>query len=162
MCFVLYNSVTKFRRADVAQLVEQTLRKGKVGGSIPPIGSMRRFYSRLASVEEKRNVRTAFILVALTIISLIALFTFGLPSVAKFASFVAELKGGNQPVEKNDTTPPAPPKIKNLPEATNKETFTLEGTTESGATIEVFLNDNGEEVVAGDDGVFSLSLDLKK
>ena len=25
--------------ADVAQLVEQSLRKGKVGGSIPPIGS---------------------------------------------------------------------------------------------------------------------------
>ncbi len=123
---------------------------------------MRRFYSRLASVEEKRNVRAAFILVALTIISLIALFTFGLPSVAKFASFVAELKGGNTPVEKNDTTPPAPPKIKNLPEATNKEILTLEGTTESGATIEVFLNDTGEEVVAGEDGAFSFSLDLKK
>lgn len=123
---------------------------------------MRRFYSRLASVEEKRNVRAAFILVILTIVSLIALFTFGLPSVAKFASFIAELKGGNAPVEKNDTTPPAPPKIKNLPEATNKNILTLEGTTESGATVEVFLNDSPEEVVAGEDGTFSLSLNLKK
>ncbi|OGM75980.1 hypothetical protein A2210_01445 [Candidatus Woesebacteria bacterium RIFOXYA1_FULL_40_18] len=123
---------------------------------------MRRFYSRLASVEEKRNVRAAFVLVILTIISLIALFTFGLPSVAKFASFVADLKKGNVPVEKNDTTPPAPPKIKNLPEATNQESLIIEGTSESGAEIQIFLNDNPSEVVAGENGTFSFSANLEK
>ncbi len=123
---------------------------------------MRRFYSRAATVEERRNVRSAFILILLTVVAIVGLVTFGLPTVAKFASFVADLKKSNQPVDKNDTTPPAPPTFSQLPEATNQQKIDITGNSESGATVSLSVNGSSEEAVAGSDGTFTFSVNLQK
>lgn len=69
-------------------------------------------------------------------------------------------------MEKEDTTPPLPPKLRPLPEATNKEKITLQGFAEPGATVKIFLNEElKKEVVIETDGSFTteaISLSLGK
>jgi hypothetical protein len=152
-----------FRRADVAQLAEQCFRKAKVGGSIPPIGSnMKHRYSRLASSEEKRNMRRATTFVALTIVAVILIFTVGIPVMAKFAGFIGDLRKSSTPVDINDKTPPPPPAVENLPEYTNQQKLGISGSSESGAAVKLFYNTSEEEVVAGEDGKFTFSIILSK
>lgn len=123
---------------------------------------MRRHYSRLASVEEKRNIRSAFLYGLLTIGFLAFLLYFGLPTMARFAGFIGDIKKGERPVDKNDTTPPAPPRFTSLPEATNELTLDIEGEAEAGATITVFINDKTEEVLSNSEGKFSLDAKLNQ
>ncbi|MFZ5932877.1 MAG: Ig-like domain-containing protein [Patescibacteria group bacterium] len=119
-------------------------------------------YSRLASVEERRNKRRAFFFIVLTVLSILVLIFFGLPSIAKFAAFLTDIRKSSLPVDKNDTTPPAPPRLSRLPEATNKTEVELSGTTEEGATVILFINGKEEEIVADADGKFAFSLPLRK
>ena len=148
--------------ADVAQLVEQCFRKAKVGGSIPPIGSVRRNYSRLANLEEKTNFRKALLFILLSIGAIIVIFFFGLPITARFVSFVSDIGKTSKPIEKEDTTPPAPPKINNLPEVTNKNNLEISGFSESGSIVIFTINESIQEVVASNDGSFTTTLPLKK
>lgn len=122
---------------------------------------MRRGYSRLASAEEKRNIRRAVTFGVLTVAAVLALFIFGLPTVAKFAAFLTDLRKTSLPIEKNDTTPPPPPRIDNLPDATNKSALDVKGAAEAGSTAILTFNGESQEVVVGNDGdfVFSLALD---
>jgi hypothetical protein len=123
---------------------------------------MRKVYSRLARVEEQRNLRRAFVFSFLTIGIIVLTFFYGVPAVAKIASFVGDLKKSSTPVDKNDNTPPGPPRIDNLPEAVNKNDLTISGYAEAGATIILTLNDNTDEVVANVDGKFSFSTTINK
>jgi len=123
---------------------------------------MRKTYSRLAKVEEQRNFRRAFIFSFLTLGFILLAFFYGIPTIAKIASFVGDLKKSSTPVDKNDTTPPGPPRINELPEAVNKKDLTVSGYGEAGATIILTLNNNNEEVVADADGNFSFSVSLTK
>jgi len=122
---------------------------------------MARYYSRYVTTEERRNIRRAFFFGILTIAALVGLLFFGLPSVAKFAAFLSDLRGSTQPVDKNDTTPPAPPRLGQLPEATNKTELEINGATEEGATVILSLNGKEEEIVADADGKFAFSYPLK-
>ena len=122
---------------------------------------MARYYSRYVTTEERRNLRRALLFGLLTIAAIIGLLFFGLPSVAKFAAFLSDLRGSTQPVDKNDTTPPAPPRLGQLPEATNKTELEINGTTEEGATVILSLNGKEEEIVADADGKFVFSYPLK-
>lgn len=132
-------------------------------GSIPTLGSqMARNYSRFAHIEEKRNIRRAFSFLLLTGVTLILLFFFGLPLVIKFAAFFSDIRKSTTPIEITDSTPPAPPQIENLPEATNEKSLDVSGKSESGATVFVFLGEERTEVVANDEGVFTTKLTLKK
>lgn len=119
-------------------------------------------YSRYVSLEEKRNIRRAIFFGLLTIVALGLLLFFGLPSVAKFAGILIDLGRSNKPIEINDTTPPAPPRLDPLPEATNKVNLEITGQTEAGATVIIFFNGNQEEVVANADGIFSMNFGLNK
>ncbi len=114
----------------------------------------------MASAEERRNNRRAITFVVLTIAAVLALFLFGLPTVAKFAAFLTEIRKTSLPVEKNDTTPPPPPRIDILPDATNKSALDVKGSAEAGSTVILTFNSDGQEVVAGNGGEFLFSLNL--
>ena len=121
---------------------------------------MARHYSRFASLEEKRNTRRALRFMFLTGLTLVLLFFFGLPLVVKFAAFLTDIRKGSIPIEKTDTTPPAPPQLKNLPEATNETSLAVEGTSESGATVLIYVNEDKTELVADDSGIFTTNISL--
>jgi len=119
-------------------------------------------YSRRVAIEEKNNQKRAVIFVALSILTIIILFFFGIPLIAKFVSFISDFTNKNTPITLNDNTPPAPPRFDNLPDATNKEIFEVTGTTEEGVTVYVFLNSSEKEIIADSYGEFATSLDLTK
>jgi len=123
---------------------------------------MKRRYSRLARTEERQSIRRAIFFTFLTIVSIFAFIFLGLPVLAKFAGFLTDLKKSGLPIERNDTTPPAPPRLESLPEYTNEFSVEIKGTTEAGATLTLFLNGDEEEVVVNKDGDFNFTFKLDK
>jgi hypothetical protein len=123
---------------------------------------MKRGYSRLSSVEEKRNIRGAYFYVLLSIAAVIFLFFLGLPTLIKFAGFLGELGKSSTPIDNNDITPPAPPQFEKNTEYTNVSGFTLKGVSEDGAVITLIFNEEQQEIVANSDGGFSFDVDLVK
>ena len=123
---------------------------------------MRRNYSRLASVEERKNLRKAFLYIILSIILGIFLIYFGLPLLAKFTGFVTQFKKTGLTADKNDTTPPAPPRFEIIPEAVNNETLEIKGFSEPGSTIIILFNGGESEVSPQLRGEFSKTLTLIK
>ena len=116
----------------------------------------------MASVEERRNMHKAVLYVVLSITAVILLIFLGIPGLAKLAGFLGTLKSSSQAIEKNDTTPPAPPRLETLPEATNKVNLEIKGTTEEGATVILLINNSEEEVVADKNGEFTFTTSLNK
>jgi hypothetical protein len=123
---------------------------------------MKRRYSRLARTEERQSIRRAIFFTFLTIISIFAFIFLGLPVLAKFAGFLTDIKKSGLPIERNDTTPPAPPKLDSLPEYTNEFSVEIKGTTEAGASVILFLNNDEEELVVNKDGEFNFTFKLDK
>lgn len=117
-------------------------------------------YSRLASVEERKNIKKAYWYVILSILALVFLIFFGLPTLVKFAGFIGDIAKSDKPVEINDTTPPAPPQFDQVPEFTNSESIKIEGTSEDGAVIVIRSNNHSDEVVANSAGRFSFIFNL--
>ena len=123
---------------------------------------MKRRYSRLARTEERQSIRRAIFFTFLTIVSIFAFIFLGLPVLAKFAGFLTDLKESGLPIEINDTTPPAPPRLDNLPEYTNEFSVEVKGTTEAGASVTLFLNNDEEELVVNKDGEFNFIFKLDR
>jgi hypothetical protein len=122
---------------------------------------MRLRYSRLESVEEKRNFRNAVLLILLSIAAVAVLVIVGIPAVGKVASFVSDLRGGTTSSQ-NDKTPPAPPKFDIVPDYTNKQSIGLTGTAEPEATVKLTFNGTEQEVLVDKDGNFTFqNLGLK-
>ena len=121
---------------------------------------MRR-YSRLESVEEKRNFRNAILFVVLTIIAIVALFWEGVPLLARFTTFVSDFGKSNKPIVSTDKTPPAPPSFNTFPDFTNQNNITLTGNSESGATIKLTFNGSDQNSLADKDGNFTFNLQLQ-
>lgn len=121
---------------------------------------MRRTYSRLASVEERKNKRSAVLFIFLTIGAIILLFFLGLPVLGNFAAFISEIGKGTKPITSSDNTPPAPPRFDNYPDYSNQKEFTLSGNTEPGATIKLTFNGGEQDGLADNDGKFHFSLGL--
>lgn len=117
-------------------------------------------YSRRSSTQQKKNIRRAILFGILTIGAILVFFFFGLPTVARFAAFLTDLRSSSLPVEINDTTPPAPPRLSEPPKYTSKTAIVIEGTTEPGATVMVFANRDEEEVLSNKDGKFSFEWEL--
>jgi hypothetical protein len=122
----------------------------------------RNIYSRLASVEEKKNIKNAYKYVALSIIAILLLVFLGLPVIVKLAGFIGDIKKSSSPVEVNDITPPAPPQFDQIPEYTKDERLEIKGKSESGATISITTNGSSNEVVANNSGEFNYIFNLKK
>ena len=123
---------------------------------------MRRFYSRLRATEERKNNRRAVFYILLTLVSIVLLVVFGLPSIVKMAAFLSDLRRTSTPVDQNDITPPAPPRLDNLPEATNQKSIEIQGSAEEGANITIYINDETQTVVADNEGRFNLRTNLIK
>lgn len=119
-------------------------------------------YSRRLKTEEYKNKRNAFLFVFLTIITILFIFFFGLPSVIKFAAFLTEINQSSTPVDINDTTPPPPPRLESLPVSTKEEKIEIKGSTEPGAKVTIFINNKEEELVSDSDGKFGITYSLIK
>lgn len=117
-------------------------------------------YSRLQSVEEKRNVKKALMFTTLTIIIIVLLFVVGIPLFGKFTVFISDLRSGGKSISKNDTTPPAPPKFNYFPAFTNKTSASVSGTVESGVTVKLFFAMNSQETLADKNGNFVFDINL--
>ena len=121
----------------------------------------RRNYSRLAEVEEKKNLRRALLLAFLSLVFIIFLFFLGIPLFAKFASFMSNLGKSDKPIVLNDTTPPAPPQLFVENEYTNQPALEIPGKTEAGAIVIVTFNSNEQELISDKNGAFSFKFGLK-
>jgi len=120
--------------------------------------------SRLMRKQESRSLRRAVLFTFLTILLGLAIVFLGIPALIRLAVFVGNLRSTSTPIESQDTLAPAPPRLESLFEATNSANINLQGFTESGVTVEIFLNDIiGEKIIAEADGSFLFSnLQLEK
>ena len=118
-------------------------------------------YSRLQSVEEKRNVKRASLFVFLTIALIVLLFVVGIPLFGKFTLFISSLRGGNKIATANDTTPPAPPKFSYFAPFTNQASASISGTVEPGVTVKLTFDGNAQQSLSDKDGKFNF-IHIKK
>lgn len=105
-------------------------------------------------------MRRAAMYVTLTIAASAFVFFLGLPGVAKFAAFLTDLRQSGEPVEIKDTTPPVPPRIEPLPEATKELRVEIKGSTEPGVSVTLKLNGKEEEVLSNNAGEFNYTFAL--
>ncbi|MBI2103749.1 hypothetical protein HYT59_01955 [Candidatus Woesebacteria bacterium] len=123
---------------------------------------MRYGYSRQQASEQRQNIKSAGIYIVLTIGAILLILFFGIPLIGKIAAFFHDLRTSNQPIDTNDTTPPAPPTFETLPEFTNKTVIEVVGRTEGGAIVKLSVNDKEEEVIANNEGAFNYKWSLWK
>lgn len=118
--------------------------------------------SRHARIQDKKATRRGIFLLILSLLLLGALLFLGLPTLAKFAGLVVNLQESGKIPEAEDKTAPAPPIFyTNIPNITSERSLKLEGSTESGATVHIFLNDSKvKEFIVGENGNFETSLTL--
>ena len=114
-------------------------------------------YSRLESVEEKKNFRNAVIFAALSIAVIVGIVTLGLPAMGRVATFVTGLKSGSAPIVSNDKTPPAPPNFNAYPSFTNQQTVSLTGTAAPAVTIKLNFNGSIQTTLTDNSGNFTFS-----
>lgn len=117
-------------------------------------------YSRLASVEERKNMRKASFFILLSIAAILILFFFGLPILGKFAAFVSDLGRSNKSITTSDHTPPAPPHFNTFNDFTNQQNVNVTGTSEPGATIKLTFNGTEQDALVDKDGNFNFNLQL--
>lgn len=112
--------------------------------------------SRLTRLEEKRTKRR-LILISAGIITLIALtVTIGIPLLVRISVLLGNT--GSSQVNESDTTPPFPPILNPILEATNSAQLKIDGYAEPESTLRLFLNgDQIKEVFVTRDGAFSFS-----
>lgn len=123
---------------------------------------MRRNYSRLDSVEEKKNTKKAVLLVLISLGIIVFLATLGIPIITKVIGFVTSFKKGDISTSLVDKTPPAPPYFEVFSDAVNKSPLKVSGRVEVGNTVVLNLNSNEEELMTEENGNFSLDLSLEK
>jgi hypothetical protein len=122
---------------------------------------MSKYYSYKNKTEERKIAKRTFFYIFLTVASILAIFFFGIPVLIKFASFLTDINKSGKSVEVSDTIPPPPPRLINLPEATNSKSVDIKGTSEPGATVTLNVNNDKQEVVVGNEGEFMINIQLK-
>ena len=119
-------------------------------------------YSRLERIEKAKNIRSAFIFILVSALGLLLFIFAGLPTFARISSFLFDLKGGLTPFDKNDITPPAPPRFEPIPETTNNEKLEIKGSAEPGSSVVLYLNTESEDVLADSEGKFNFQVTLSE
>ena len=119
-------------------------------------------YSRRYKVEEKRNTRRAIVFIILTVAFSILIIFYGIPTVAKFATFIADFRNQSVSTTFKDTTPPPPPRFNSPQTVTNNPKLELNGTSEAGAKVTIDFNSDKEEVLVDSDGKFTHEFTLQK
>jgi hypothetical protein len=114
--------------------------------------------TRLERKREKESLVQAIRYLALILVLLVLAVRFGLPALIRMAGFLADIKSESEPIEKTDTLAPAPPTLYPIPEATNSARLDLNGFSEAGATVELFVRGISiKETVADTEGEFKFS-----
>ena len=116
------------------------------------------YRSRLNSIQERKNVRKAFLISAITIALLIAAAILGIPILSGIALFFGDLKSSSEAIDTQDHIPPVAPRIILSYEATNSARQVISGFAEAGSSV--FLTQNGEsqgESIASEDGQFQFT-----
>lgn len=137
------------------------LRKGKVVGSTPTIGSdqMKKAsrLQRLAFKEERAVIKRVIYLSGISLILAIFIFTFGIPLLGKFADFLNTIfGGGEQKITNFQTLAPGIPRPNPLPQAVNSRQLTISGYSDAQTTVVVYLNSKEAGSVNTLDGKFRL------
>jgi len=117
--------------------------------------------SRLVQTQHRKNIRKIYIFGLLSILSIVIFIFVGIPALAKIAGLITNITQGDSITDTSDTTPPAPPRIDSLPEATNEFSIQINGSTESGVDVIILINNAKKEILANNSGKFSLSYELK-
>ncbi len=117
--------------------------------------SARRKKTRLTKLEEKRNIQQAAVFGFLSVVLIIALLIFGLPTLIKLSVWVSEKKSSSAPTEKSDTLAPNSPTFAYINEATKSSTLSFKGYAEPKTTIEIVLNgQKAKETLTDSEGEF--------
>jgi len=115
----------------------------------------RRKKTRLTKIEERKNVKQAFLFSFLAVVSVIILISLGIPALIKLAVFLGELRSSSQKVEKKDLLAPNPPILQTLPEATNSAEIHLEGFAEPNSMVDINLNGQSvKKIMVDSEGKF--------
>lgn len=77
----------------------------------------------------------------LTFILFVSIILFGIQGLVKLASFLGGLRGAGAPIEETKEEPLLSPRLAALPVATNSAKIFVSGFAESGAMVDIFLND---------------------
>ncbi len=121
---------------------------------------MAKHYSRRSTIEERKNRRKTVLYLVLTGVALVLLVFLGIPAIARFSGYITDIGKSDDPVQISDTTPPAPPRLDEIPDATNNREVIIKGSSEPGATVVIVLDGISEEVLVNDDGEFSYTMVL--
>ena len=109
----------------------------------------------VVQIHPSAPVKKTIIFSFLTIVLIFLVIFEGIPFLIRMITLLGEFKSSTELIEKKDVTPPFPPKLHPLPEATNSAEILLMGFSEPGSTVKVFLNNEvKKEVVAASDGTF--------
>lgn len=110
--------------------------------------------SRLERVKRKREIKQALVYFLLAGGIVVGVFVWGVPALAKLAGILIK----DKPAVQEEVLPPAQPILSIIPEATNSAFLKVEGTTEAGAEVEIYLNNmKVETVLASEEGSFEVS-----
>lgn len=112
--------------------------------------------------EEKKNTRKAVVFVLLSVIIVVFLATNGLSLITKTINFASTFKKNPQTLELLDKTPPSPPFLQSIPDATNISPFEITGKVEPGNTVIIIFNSKDEEIQTDENGNFSSKFALTK
>lgn len=130
--------------ADVAQLVEQSLRKRKVAGSIPAIGSMSRLESKQTS--SFHTLLAVFIIFCLCIVAV--LMFVGIAPIINFAAGISSMFGSRtSAVSASATNSVISLRPDDLPVATSTATLKVSGNVSNAASVAVYIGGTRKKTI---------------
>ena len=116
--------------------------------------------TRLEKRTRKQQLQQTVLWLLLTIALIGALLYWGVPLFIKFAGWYGDWRSGETPTLPDDTVPPAPPRLILSYTATNSAQLQLQGFTEPGASVEVFINDQQVKALSADNSGQFLASDI--
>ena len=124
----------------------------------------RKYVSRLEKRQQQSQWQSAFLWIGLSILVLIGLYFWGVPTFIKLAVWYGDWREGENAVVTEDSVPPAPPRLSIPFNATNSAILDVTGFAEPSSEVEVFLNQASVRKVTTDaNGGFLVSgLELQK
>lgn len=115
----------------------------------------------MASIEEKRNIQSAVVMLLLSFGIILFLYFIGIPLIGKLMTFIGNVRNINQ-IKQDDITPPPPPRFNLIPDHTNNQDFILTGSSESGTNIKLSFNNKEYTNITDKDGNFTFNLKLEE
>lgn len=114
--------------------------------------------SRLGRKKIKQAYSKILLATFLTIALITGVICLGIPFLIKLSGF---LGNRSSPESITDTTPPFPPRLEPVSEATNSAELTVKGFSEPNSLVEIFINgESYQKVSVTNEGIFEVSIDL--